>query len=145
MQPICWRQYWIFCNLYTISTKNIKKHIIKLYEDFLKLLQTRDSRKNESYDAKVLAFNKDSAVMFDIFCTDACQRRKFENFYDVRMTENEWKFLEDQRGERKMYCQDHVDTQWNKTMTKRNNDLFALERMQHFVNAEQPMAYHLSL
>ena len=39
--------------------------------------------------------------MFDIFCTDACQRRKFENFYDVRMTENEWKFLEDQRGERK--------------------------------------------
>lgn len=33
--------------------------------------------------------------MFDIFCEDACQRRKFENFYDVRMTENEWKFLED--------------------------------------------------
>ena len=90
-------------------------------------------------------FNKDSAVMFDIFCTDACQRRKFENFYDVRMTEYEWKLLEDQRGERKMHCQDHVDTQWTKTMTKRNNDLFALERMQHFVNAEQPMAYHLSL
>ena len=134
------QEHWIFCNLYTISTKNIKKHIIKLYEDFLKLLQTRDSRKNESYDAKVLAFNKDSVAMFDIFCTDACQRRKFENFYDVRMTENEWKFLEDQRGERKMYCQDHVDTQWTKTMTRRNNDLFALERMRHSVNAEQPMA-----
>ena len=43
------------CNLYTIATKNIKKHIIKLYVDVLKLLQTRDSRKNESYDAKVLA------------------------------------------------------------------------------------------
>ena len=37
-----------------ISTKNIKKHIIKLCEDFLKLLQTRDSRINESYDAKLL-------------------------------------------------------------------------------------------
>ncbi|KAL5488604.1 hypothetical protein EMCRGX_G017573 [Ephydatia muelleri] len=71
---------------------------------------------------------------------DACQRRKFENFYDVRMTENEWKFLEEQRGERKMYCQDHVDTQWTKTMTRQNNDLFALERMRHSVNAEQPMA-----
>ena len=46
---------------FAISTKNIKKHIIKLYEDFVKLLQTRDSRKNESYDAKVLAFNKDSS------------------------------------------------------------------------------------
>ena len=78
--------------------------------------------------------------MFDIFCTDACQRRKFENFYDVRMTENKWKFLEDQRGERKMYCQDHVETQWTKTMTRRNNDLVALERMRHSVNAEQPMA-----
>ena len=42
----------------------------------LKLLQSRDSRKNETYDAKVLAYNKDSAVIFDIFCTDACQRRK---------------------------------------------------------------------
>ena len=25
------QEHWIFCNLYTISTKNIKKHIIKLY------------------------------------------------------------------------------------------------------------------
>ena len=85
----------------------------------------------------MVAFNKDIAAMFDIFSTDACQRRKFENFYDVRMTDNEWKFLEDQRGERKMNCQDHVDTQWTKTMTRRN---FALERMRHSVNAEQPMA-----
>ena len=38
-----------------------------------------------------------------------------------------------------MYCQDHVTTQWTKTMTRQNNDLFALERMWHSVNAEQPM------
>ena len=69
--------------------------------------------------------------MFDIFCEDACQRRKFENFYHVTMTENEVKILEDQRGKRKIYCQDHVDTQWTKIMTRQNNDLFALERMQH--------------
>ena len=31
-------------------------------------------------------------------------------------------------------------TQWTKTMTRRNNDLCALERMRHSVNAEQPMA-----
>ena len=47
------QEHWIFCNLYTISTKNIKKHIIKRYEDFLKLLQTKDSRKNESYDGSL--------------------------------------------------------------------------------------------
>ena len=39
-----------------------------------------------------------------------------------------------------MYCQDHVDTRWTKTMTRRNNDLLALVRMWHSVNAEQPMA-----
>ena len=84
----------------------------------MKVLQTRESRKNESYDATVLTFNKDSAALFDISCEDACQRRKLENFYDVRMMETEWKFLEDQRSERKMYCQDYVDTQWTKTMTR---------------------------
>ena len=90
MQLICWCQYCrSIGNLYTISTKNIKKHIIKLQKDFFKLLQTRDSRKNQSYDVKVLAFNKDSAIMFDMLCEDASQRRKCENFYDVRMTENE--------------------------------------------------------
>ena len=94
------QEHWIFCNLYTISTKNIKKHIIKLYNDFLKLFQARDSRNNQSYDAKVLAFNKDSAIMFER----------------------------------------NVDTQWSKTMTRRKSDLFALERMRHSVNAEQPMA-----
>ena len=28
------QEHLIFCNLYTISTKNFKKHIIELYEDF---------------------------------------------------------------------------------------------------------------
>ena len=60
----------------------------------MKVLQTRESRKNESYDATVLTFNKDSAALFDISCEDACQRRKLENFYDVRMMETEWKFFE---------------------------------------------------
>ena len=44
------------------------------------------------------------------------------------------------RREKDVYCQDHVETQWTKTMTRRNNDLVALERMRHSVNAEQPMA-----
>ena len=39
-----------------------------------------------------------------------------------------------------MYFHDHVDTKWTKSMTRQNNDLFALERMCHSVNSEQPMA-----
>ena len=38
-------EHWHFFNLYTISTKNIEKHIIKVNEEFVKLLQTRESRK----------------------------------------------------------------------------------------------------
>ena len=57
------QEHWNFCNLYTISRKNIKKHIIKLYEDFVKLLLTRENRRNQSDYAKVLALNNDSAVL----------------------------------------------------------------------------------
>ena len=61
------------CNLYIISAKNIKK--ILSNEDFVLPFQTRESRKiNQTYYSKVLAFKKDSAVMFDIVC-ETCQRR----------------------------------------------------------------------
>ena len=36
------QEHWLF----VISTKNIKKHIIKLYEEFVKLLQTKGEQKN---------------------------------------------------------------------------------------------------
>ena len=39
-----------------------------------------------------------------------------------------------------MYSQDYVDTQWTKTMTRRNTDLFVLERMRYSANLEQPVA-----
>ena len=39
-----------------------------------------------------------------------------------------------------MYSQDYVDTQWTKTITRRNTDLFVLERMRYSANLEQPVA-----
>ena len=39
-----------------------------------------------------------------------------------------------------MYSQDYVDTHWTKTMTRRNTDLFVLERMRYSANLEQPVA-----
>ena len=34
------QEHWLFCNLYTIHTRHIKKHILKLYGDFTTLIQT---------------------------------------------------------------------------------------------------------
>ncbi|XP_076030470.1 uncharacterized protein LOC143018775 [Oratosquilla oratoria] len=34
------QEHWLFCNLYTIHTRNIKEHILKLYLN-LSLIQTR--------------------------------------------------------------------------------------------------------
>ena len=69
------------CNLYIISAKNIKK--ILSNEDFVLPFQTRESRKiNQTYYSKVLAFKKDSAVMFDIVC-ETCQRINSKNYRRV--------------------------------------------------------------
>lgn len=52
-----------------------------------------------------------------------------ENFHGAKMTDEEFEFLEDQRNERKMYCESFVDKKWNKVMERRRHDLQALEKM----------------
>jgi hypothetical protein len=123
------QEHWLFCNLYTITTKHIKKSILKLYAEFVNLLQTRKQRQNEKFQAKVDTFNKEAETVFDVFCKESIIRKKLEERHGVKMTEMEWTFLEDQRKERKMYCEDFVDKKWAKTMERRRKDLQSLERM----------------
>ena len=52
--------------------------------------------------------------LFDVFCDDSERRKNLEKYHDVRMTECEWKFLTDQRTDRKMYCEGYVDKKWAK-------------------------------
>ena len=54
----------------------------------MKLVQTRDSRKTDSFEAKAKQFNSDAAKTFDIFCEDVQQRRKLENDHGLKMTWN---------------------------------------------------------
>lgn len=49
--------------------------------------------------------------------------------YGVRMTQNEWTFLQDWHQDRKMFCKDFVDKKWAKTMEQRQYDIQSLERM----------------
>lgn len=53
------------------------------------------------------------------------------------MTNMEWDFLKDQRGQRKMYCEDFVDQKWMKTMERRRRDMQALDRMREDAEREK--------
>uniref|UniRef100_A0A8C3S962 Uncharacterized protein n=1 Tax=Chelydra serpentina TaxID=8475 RepID=A0A8C3S962_CHESE len=54
------QKHWLFCNLHTIATKNIKKNILKMYEEFTKLYQTRKQTQNQSFTEKADTFNRSS-------------------------------------------------------------------------------------
>lgn len=46
---------------------------------------------------------------------------------------------EDQRGSRKMYCEDFVDRRWTKTMERRWRDMQALDKMRKVTQSEQDL------
>ncbi|XP_042312892.1 uncharacterized protein LOC121925144 [Sceloporus undulatus] len=122
------QEHWLFCNLYTIATQSIKKHILKVYEEFSKLYQSRKRRKNELFTQKADDFNRSSEQLFDIFCTDTVTREKLEQYSGMKMTDTEWKFLEDQRSERKMYFEDFMDKKQMETIDRRRK----VESLEHF-------------
>ncbi|XP_068810644.1 uncharacterized protein [Struthio camelus] len=122
------QEHWLFCNLHTIATKNIKKIILKMYEEFTKLYQTRKQRQNEAFTERADRFNESSDKLFDIFCTDTPTRNKLEEYSGIKMTGTEWKFLEDQRSERKMYYEDCTDKQELQMMERRRK----IQCLEHF-------------
>ncbi|XP_049658196.1 uncharacterized protein LOC126039291 [Accipiter gentilis] len=122
------QEHWLVCNLHTIATQNIKKLILKMYEEFTRLYQTRKQRQNQAFTERADKFNESSEKLFDVFCTDGQMRNKLEEYSGIKMTSIEWKFLEDQRSERKMYYEDFTDKQELKTMERRQK----IQCLEHF-------------
>ncbi|XP_061321272.1 uncharacterized protein LOC133275362 [Pezoporus flaviventris] len=122
------QEHWLVCNLHTIATQNIKKLILKMYEEFTRLYQTRKQRQNQAFTEKADRFNESSEKLFDVFCTDTQTRNKLEECSGIKMTSIEWKFLEDQRSERKMYYEDFTDKQELKMMDRRRK----IQCLEHF-------------
>lgn len=122
------QEHWLVCNLHTIATQNIKKLILKMYEEFTRLYQTRKQRQNQAFTERADKFNESSEQLFDVFCTDTQMRNKLEEYSGIKMTSIEWKFLEDQRSERKMYYEDFTDKQELKMMERRQK----IQCLEHF-------------
>lgn len=131
------QEHWLFCNLYTINTRHIKNHVLKLYGEFLTLMQTRKQRQTGNFLSRVDEFNLRADQVLDVFCEDAAVRMKLEEKHGVKMSDMEWEFLKDQRNERKMYCEDFVDQKWMKTMERRRKELQCLERMRDEAELEK--------
>lgn len=92
------------------------------------MYQTRKQRQNQAFTERADKFNESSEKLFDIFCTDAQLRNKLEEYSGIKMTGIEWKFLEDQRSERKMYYEDFTDKQELKMMERRQK----IQCLEHF-------------
>ena len=98
-----------------------------LYVEFISLFRTRKGRKNERFSQVLEDFNKQANQLFDVFCMDEAVRRNWELLCGSNMTDLEFKFLEDQRSDRKMVRVDFVDRKWMKTMDPKRKDLLGLE------------------
>uniref|UniRef100_A0A8C0VD78 Uncharacterized protein n=1 Tax=Cyanistes caeruleus TaxID=156563 RepID=A0A8C0VD78_CYACU len=61
------QEHWLVCNLHTIATQNIKKLILKMYEEFTRLYQTRKQRQNQAFSERADRFNESSEKLFDVF------------------------------------------------------------------------------
>ena len=74
----------------------------------------------------VADFNKEAVNFFYVFCTDE-ESKKLESLHELKMTDMEYKFVGDQRSDRKMICEVFIDRKWKKTMTRKRKDLQSLE------------------
>ncbi len=128
---------WMHCNVYTKADRHVQGQIIKLYAEFEELKKTPYPRRTDKWKEKVQVFHdRVSASLFDIFTPDSRRLKRLELFYGVKMTVEEYQFLEDQRHDRKMFCEDQVDRQWLKTAARREREFLAFERQQEKAKEE---------
>ena len=71
--------HWFFCNIYTINKRHVVRKLIKLYNEFIDLVRTREPRRNEIWlNTIVVPFNfKVKTSLFDIVCIDKSRIKLF--------------------------------------------------------------------
>ena len=104
--------------------------ILRLHAEYKKLISWPKSARNSSWKAKVSAFHsRVSSTLFDIAARED-RRRSQEAHYGVKMSNDEFRFLDDQRRERKMFCDSAVDRQWKKTAERKAREEESFRRQE---------------
>ena len=113
-----------------------KIQILRLHDEYKKLVSAPKSRRNSSWKEKVSAFHsRVSSTLFDIVARED-RRRSQEAHYGVKMSNDEFRFLDDQRRERKMFCDSVVDRQWKKTAERKAREEESFRRQEARAKAE---------
>ena len=122
---------WLYCNIYTIGLKHVKKRILKLYGEFKQHINYSRQKPYQKPEKKSLfdLFNSKMETLFDIFCEDKGKKRAHEKFYSVKMEDMEFQFLKDQCSDRKMFSTELVNRRWQKTMQRKMQHEKYLEEM----------------
>ena len=123
--------HWVWCNVYTLGFEAVRDKILKLYNQFMTVVQTRPSRKTDNWRVNVAGpFNtRVSTSLFNILVKDKVLKKRQEEFYRVKMTETEEQFVEDQASDRKMFCDKMVDRKWLKMSNRRQKREAGLQKM----------------
>lgn len=117
------QEHWEYCNIYTITLKNIRRKIEKLYTEFVKNIQTRKDRRTSTWEQKMKQFNdRVSTTLFDISTSDKMRIDELSKETRITMGQIEYAFLEDQRGERIGYCDGFTDRKWSKMMARKKRE-----------------------
>lgn len=93
---------WQKASIPTITRKRVLQLIKTHHDKYLKLLRYPEVKKNNSYKIRVQEFQAENTRLFDI---SACKCEIFEQCScdkEKKVPKNEWGFLLDQRGPRKM-------------------------------------------
>ena len=69
----------------------------------LAILRRLEKRRNANYNKRIEEFNASAETLFDIFRKNEQIRKRLEELHGVKMTSEEWEFLNDQSSKRKMF------------------------------------------
>ena len=94
----------LFCTVYPTSKPSVQKKVLELVNNFNKLVKYPKVKQGPSYEENVKAFSRTSETLIDIFCYDEKKRSEIEKSFQLKMTESEYKFFEDQESFRQAKC-----------------------------------------
>lgn len=96
------RNHWIQRNVYPVSKKHVKTKLKARFSEYKTLKNTGAAkRKQPSYIKKCSTLNIEMEKLFDIFCEDKTQRQYLETSYGEQMKDEDFKFLESMRNDRR--------------------------------------------
>ena len=95
------------------------KKVVKLYTEFQLNFQTRENRKHDKWKECMQVFNKRvGETLFNVYTQDPARHKHFIQNFDIKMTEEEYQFLEDQKGARKGRLENFMEKKLSRIVKK---------------------------